>query len=166
MKILIKPSDIVKRSLWRKYVDYVLEDKSEENQRAVLEKDEEFYIDERDALVIDLLRVIETPNLSYKLNQKILDLINHRSIKNKSDGKFYINKRGLLKILNYFEKNFPEGYESNDREFDEGIKILKKYCSDFTEKIEKIDITTIKMVNIQMECLPINKVKKAINMFV
>jgi hypothetical protein len=166
MKILIKPSDIVKRSLWRKYVDYAVADKSDDELAEMLERDEEFEINEEDALVIDLLKVLETPHLSYKLNRLIQDFLNQRSIKNNDDNKYYVNKRGLLKVINTFEKNFPDYYNCDDQEFKDGIKTLKKYSSKFKERIDSTDITIIRIHDIQMECVPINTVKKMINMFV
>lgn len=166
MKILIKPSDIVKRSLWRKYVDYSENSKTDAELKAILEEDLEFELNEEDALVIDLLKVLETPNLSYKLNRLIQDFLNQRSIKNTEDGKYYINKRGLLKVINTFEKNFPSYYECNDVDFIEGIEVLKTYSLEFKGKMEKVVPTIIKIHDISMECLPINSVKKMINMFV
>jgi len=166
MKILIKPSDIVKRSLWRKYVDYAEIDKSDDELKEMLEKDEEFEIDEEDALVIDLLKVLETPHLSYKLNKNIQDFLNQRSIKNNENNKYYVNKRGLLKVINTFEKNFPEYYNSDDKEFKDGIKTLKIYSSKFRDRINQTEVTIIKIHDIQMECVPINTIKKMINMFV
>jgi len=166
MKILIKPSDIVKRSLWRKYVDYAAKETSEEELAKILQDDEEFEINEEDALVIDLIKVLETPELSYKLNRLIQDFLNQRSIKNNEDDKYYVNKRGLLKLINTFEKNFPDYYDIDDASFKAGIKTLKKYSGKFKDKIESLNVTIIKIHDISMECVPINSVKKMINMFV
>lgn len=166
MKIYIKPSDIVRRSLWRKYVDYVMIGSTEEELKKILIEDKEFEINEEDALVIDLLKVIETPNLNYKLNKILIDFLNQRSIKNNLDSKYYVNKKGILKAINIFEKNFPDYFKTTDKEYLEGINHVKKYSKDLVKKIDKIDITIIKINEVSMECVPINTVKKMINMFV
>lgn len=166
MKILITPSDIVKRSLWRKYVDYALIDATDDELKKILEENKEFEINEEDALVIDLLKVLETPELSYKLNRLIQDFLNQRSIKNNEDDKYYVNKRGLIKIISTFNKNFPDDYKFDDESFNKGLKVLRAYSDKFISGIEEIDVTIIKIHEIQMECVPINTVKKMINMFV
>lgn len=166
MRILIKPSDIVKRSLWRKYTDYAVSDSTEEELKTLLLEDKEFEINEEDALVIDLLKVLATPELSYKLNKNIQDFISQRSIKNNEDNKFYVNKRGLLKVIDKFESNFPDYFDAKDKRYNQGIKKLKMYSSKFKEKIDENEITIIKIHDISMECITINSVKKMINMFV
>jgi len=166
MKILIKPSDIVKRSLWRKYVDYAAINATEDELKKLLKEDEEFEINEEDALVIDLLKVLETPELSYKLNKIITDFLNQRSIKNNLDDKYYVNKKGLLKLIVTFTKNFPDYYDCDDENFAKGIVTLKKYSGKFIDKINSIDSITIKIHDISMECVPINSIKKMKNMFV
>jgi len=166
MKILIKPSEIVKRSLWKKYVDYANIGLKEDELTKILKEDEEFEINEEDALVIDLLKVLETPKLSYKLNKLITDFLNQRSIKNNLDNKYYVNKRGLLKVINTFIQNFPDYYECDDSEFNDGIKTVKKYSGKFIDRINNTKITIIKIHDISMECVPINSIKKMKNMFI
>jgi len=143
MKILIKPSDIVKRSLWRKYVDYAVMDLKEDQLAQLLKEDKEFEINEEDALVIDLLKVLETPQLSYKLNKQITDFLNQRSIKNNLDNKYYVNKKGLLKVINTFIQNFPHYYDCDDKDFNDGIVTVKKYSDKFIDRINEIDSTII-----------------------
>ena len=69
MTINIKPSDIVKRGLWDTYVYYVVG--SEKDAEQLLLKDEEFILSERDAIVIGLLKVMETDNLIHRFNDYI-----------------------------------------------------------------------------------------------
>jgi hypothetical protein len=66
MKILVCPEDLIKRCVWDHYVYYVLG--SDKEGERILKENNEFEIDERSAVVIGLLKVIETENLIHKFN--------------------------------------------------------------------------------------------------
>jgi len=78
MKITIRPSGIIKRCCWDAYVYYVL--KSDKEGQKLLEADEEFEISEKDALVMGLLKVIETDNLIHKFNGYIVEVLMNKSM--------------------------------------------------------------------------------------
>ena len=66
MKITIFPEDLVKRCVWDNYTYYVVG--SEKEAEKILKENKEFDLSERDALVIGILKVIETDNLIHKFN--------------------------------------------------------------------------------------------------
>ena len=70
MQIKILPEDLVRRCLWDSYVYYVLG--SDKDAEQLLKENKEFEISERDALVIGLLKVIETSNLIHKFNTYVV----------------------------------------------------------------------------------------------
>ena len=67
MTINIYPEDIVKRCLWDTYVYYVIGGSDKEAEK-ILKENKEIAMSEQDALVIGLLKVIETDNLIFKFN--------------------------------------------------------------------------------------------------
>jgi hypothetical protein len=79
MRILITPNDIIERALWYKYEKYILEEKSQEEINKIVEENKEFELPERDALIIDLIKCIETDNLKHRLNQHILHILSVKS---------------------------------------------------------------------------------------
>ena len=81
MKILISPEDIVKRCLWDSYTYYILG--SEKEAEKMLKENAEVELSERDALVIGLLKVIETDNLIHKFNTYVMEFLTNKSIKEK-----------------------------------------------------------------------------------
>ena len=82
MKIMVKPSDIVKRGLWDTYVYYVVG--SEKESEKILAEDKEFELSERNGIVIGLLKVMETDNLIHRFNDYFIHFL---SIKSMKDGK-------------------------------------------------------------------------------
>ena len=66
MKITICASELIKRCLWDNYVYYIVG--SEKEAEKILKEELQFEISERDALVIGLLKIIETKNLIHKFN--------------------------------------------------------------------------------------------------
>lgn len=80
MTINIYPEDIVRRCLWDTYVYYVIGGSEKEAER-ILKENKEIAMSEQDALVIGLLKVIETDNLIFKFNTYIAELLSNRSSK-------------------------------------------------------------------------------------
>ena len=69
MKISVTPEDLVRRCLWDHYVYYIVG--SDKEAEKILKENVEFEVSEREALVIGLLKVIETDNLIHKYNTYI-----------------------------------------------------------------------------------------------
>ena len=80
MTINIYPEDILKRCLWDTYVYYVIGGSDKEAER-ILKENREITMSEQDALVIGLLKVIETDNLIFKFNTYVAELLSNRSSK-------------------------------------------------------------------------------------
>ena len=80
MNIKVTPEDLVRRCLWDHYVYYVVG--SDKEGERILKENKEFEITEKDALVIGLLKTIETENLIHKFNTYIVDLLSNKSINN------------------------------------------------------------------------------------
>ena len=66
MQITIQPEELIKMCLWDSYVYYILG--SDKEAEKILKENKEMAISERDALIIGLLKVIETDNLIHKFN--------------------------------------------------------------------------------------------------
>ena len=125
MKIFLTPHDIIERCLWDDFDTYIL-DKSVD-RKELIEKNEEFEIKENDALVIGLLKCVETNNLSHKLNQHVMHYLSNKSFthtpaENKPT-KYYVKRRLLLEHIESFKNKFPGEWKPS------------KYYSDPLEKM-------------------------------
>lgn len=165
MKILIKPSDIIKRCLWYKYEFYILDGKNKSEIDEIIEKDEEFQIPERSALVIGLIKDIETPNISHKLNQHIFHILSSRSSEQTlRDGRtvYMIRKNLLEDEINQFEKNFPSKWNKSivyQKEYDKYLTYNKKLLED----ISKLDTLKVEFQGRTSIYVQISQVKKLLN---
>jgi len=138
MTIEVYPEDLVKRCLWDNYTYYVVG--SEKKAEEILTNNEKFEISERDALVIGLLKVIETTNLIHKFNTYLTDFLSNRSINN--DQKLKIRKKTLINTISKFENKFPN-YWNCDKEYEESLKEMKDYIAVLFEALEKLPIDKI-----------------------
>ena len=103
MKITIYPEDIVKRCGWDNFSCYVVG--SEKEAEKILKENKEFEISERDALVIGLLKIIETDNLIHKFNTYIVDFLTNKSINN--NNQILIRKKSFEICVDKFIDKFP-----------------------------------------------------------
>ena len=138
MKILITPEDIVKRCSWDNYVYYILG--SEKEGERILKENKEFEISERDALIIGILKVIETDNLIHKFNTYIVDLLTNKSINNQNQ--ILLRKKTISIAIDKFMDKFPT-YWNADPSYRSGIKDLEKYMNDIRSEIERLEITQV-----------------------
>jgi len=162
MKISIKPSDIIKRALWYKYENYILDGKSKEEIRKIINEDEEFEIREEDALIINFITCIETDNLRHKLNDHIKHLFDIRSTEiatDKKSNQIVITKNLIENELEKFLKNFPDEWES-ELNYKQGIKDLKKYIAVLKERLQKLQIHNSDFQGKTIEYIQVNHVKK------
>lgn len=158
MKITLYPEDIVKRCLWDNYTYYILG--SEKEAEKMLKENKEFEISERDAIVIGLLKVMETDNLIYKFNDYLTHFISVRSIKDKDN--FYIKKKSLEITIEKFLDKFPS-YWTPAVNYSNALKDLRDYIDEFKTKIEKLDIHKVAVQNVTYEFYNINNIKKLLN---
>jgi hypothetical protein len=155
MKILITPEDIVRRCLWDSYVYYIVG--SEKEGEKLLKENKEFELSERDAIVIGLLKVMETDNLVHRFNDYLTHFLTVRSIKDKEN--LYVRKKGLEIAIEKFLDKFPVYWES-PLHFKLALKELNEYTGKLKTNIEKLEIVKMTIQNINYEFINSNAIKK------
>jgi hypothetical protein len=143
MQIRVFPTDLLKRCIWDHYVYYVLG--SDKDGEKILNENKEFEISEKDALVIGLLKVIETDNLIHKFNTHIVDLLSNKSINSNQTSdkiKILIRKKTLDTSTDKFLDKFPD-YWVPDVFYKKSLIDLVDYIQEFKNKIEKLEIYKI-----------------------
>ena len=158
MKILIYPVDIVQRCLWDSYASYIVG--SEKEAEKLLLENKEFELSERDAIVIGLLKVMETDNLIHRFNDYLTHFLQVRSLKDK-DG-FFIKKKSLETNIEKFLDKFPD-YWTPPTNYANSLKDLVVYIDEMKEKIEKLDIIKMTIQNVSYEFYKANDIKKMLN---
>lgn len=158
MKIRITPSDIVKRCLWDSFAYYVIG--SEKEAEKLLKEDKEFELSERDAIVIGLLKVMETDNLIHRFNDYMIHMLHIKSIKEADD--VLIRKKSVEVAIDKFLDKFPD-YWIPPKNYAQAIDDLIKYIDDLKEQIEELDIIQLNLQNINQDFYISNSVKKLLN---
>lgn len=155
MKIILSAEDIVKRCLWDNYVYYIVG--SEKEAEKILKENKEIEISERDALVIGLLKVIETDNLIHKFNTYVMEILTNKSIKEKD--LLLVRKKAFDLAVDKFVDKFPDYWEPN-KLYSKSLGELVEYISVIKLEVEKLDIHKIVDKNITYEFYNSNNVKK------
>jgi len=155
MKIKIYPEDIVRMCLWDHYVYYIIG--SEKEAEKLLKENEEMELSERDALVIGLLKVIETDNLIHKFNTYVMEFLTNKSIKEKEY--LLVRKKTFDLALDKFVDKFPDHWEPNSY-WSKSLKELVEYVEGMKILIEKLEIHKIVDKNVTYEFYNSNNVKK------
>lgn len=155
MKIVLQAEDIIKRCLWDSYVYYVVG--SEKEAEKILKENKEIEISERDALVIGLLKVIETDNLIHKFNTYVMEILTNKSIKEKD--LLLVRKKAFDLAVDKFVDKFPDYWEPN-KLYSKSLSELVEYISQIKLEIEKLDIHKIVDKNITYEFYNSNNIKK------
>jgi hypothetical protein len=158
MKIILCAEDLIRRCLWDSYVYYVLG--SDKDAEQLLKENKEFEISERDALVIGLLKVIETSNLIHKFNTYVVDFLTNKSINQGKD--VLVRKKGLETSVDKFLDKFPDYWIPN-AEYKRSLTELVDYIEVFKSGIEKIDIIKVTDQFGTHEYLNSNNVKKQLS---
>jgi hypothetical protein len=130
MTITVLPEDLIKRCVWDHYVYYVLG--SDKEGEKILKENKEFEITEKDALVIGLLKTIETENLIHKFNTYIVDLLSNKSINNNQQT--LLRKRTLETSVDKFLDKFPD-YWTPDLVFKKSLIDLVDYIDIFKKLV-------------------------------
>ena len=158
MTIKILPEDMVRRCVWDNYVYYVLG--SEKDAETILKENKEFDLSERDALVIGLLKVIETSNLIHKFNTYIVEFLTNKSI---NQGKDVIVRKKTLEIaVDKFLDKFPDYWVPNI-EYKKSLTELVDYIEEFKNEIEKMDVQKVTDQFGTHDFLSSNNVKKLLS---
>ena len=155
MTIKIYPEDIVRMCLWDHYVYYIIG--SEKEAEKLLKENEEMELSERDALVIGLLKVIETDNLIHKFNTYVMEFLTNKSIKEKEY--LLVRKKTFDLALDKFVDKFPDHWEPNSY-WSKSLKELVEYVEGMKVLIEKLEIHKIVDKNVTYEFYNSNNVKK------
>jgi hypothetical protein len=155
MKISIYPEDIVKRCVWDHYVYYIIG--SEKEAEKILKENKELEISERDALVIGLLKVIETDNLIHKFNTYVMEFLTNKSIKEKD--LLLVRKKTFDWAVDKFVDKFPDYWEPSLL-YTKALKDLVEYIDIIKLEIEKLEVHKIVDKNVTYEFYGANNVKK------
>jgi hypothetical protein len=158
MKILIYPEDIVKRCLWDTFTYYTIG--SEKEAEKILKENAEFELSERDAIVIGLLKVMETDNLIHRFNDYLIHFLTVRSLKEKDN--FLIKKKSVETSIEKFLEKFPS-YWNPDLSYKQSLQDLIEYTDDLKTKISKLEIIKMTVQNISYEFYNTSAVKKLLN---
>lgn len=155
MTIKIYPEDIVRMCLWDNYVYYIVG--SEKEAEKILKENVEMEIPERDALVIGLLKIIETNNLIHKFNTYVVEFLTNKSIKH--NDYTLVRKRTFDLSIDKFVDKFPDYWEPNSY-WSNSLKDLVDYVEVMKVDIEKIEIHKVVDKNVTYEFYNSNNIKK------
>lgn len=158
MKITITPEDLVRRCLWDHFVYYILG--SDKNAEIMLNENKELEISEKDALVIGLLKTIETDNLIHKFNTYVVDFLTNKSINNSNQ--VLIRKKALEIAVDKFLDKFPDYWVPNTI-YKKSLSELVDYLEDFKIKLEKLDVQKVTDQFGTYEFFVSNNVKKLLS---
>lgn len=158
MKILITPEDIVKRCLFDSWSYYIVGSNKEAER--LLKENKEFEISERDAVVIGLLKVIETDNLIHRFNDYLTHFLTVRAVKEKES--FLIKKKSIESAIELFLEKFPE-FWNPDYGFKNGLEDLKNYVNNLNQNLQKLEVIKHTIQNVNYEFYNANNVKKLLN---
>lgn len=147
MKIKIFPEDIVRRCLWDTYVYYIIGGSDKEAER-ILKENKEIDMSEQDALVIGLLKVIETDNLIFKFNTYIAELLSNRS--SKVNEYLLIRKKTFDSAIEKFVDKFPD-YWVPGLSYVHSLKELVEYVEAMKVEVEKLEIHKVVDKNVTYE---------------
>lgn len=155
MKINIFPEDLVKMCVWDHYVYYVVN--SEKEAEKILKENKEIVMSEEDALVIGLVKVIETDNLIHKFNTYVIDFLTNKSVKEKEY--LLVRKKAFDYAIDKFVDKFPDYWEPNIV-YSKSLKELVEYVDSIKSEIEKLEVHKIVDKNITYEFYNSNYVRK------
>jgi len=156
MTIKIYPEDIVKRCLWDHYVYYILGGSDKEAEK-ILKENSEIEVSEKDALVIGLLKVIETDNLIHKFNGYVMELLTNKSLKEKE--LLLVRKKALDAALDKFVDKFPDYWEPNTG-YRKGLLELVEYVENIKKDVDGLEVHKIVDKNVTYEFYNSNNVRK------
>jgi hypothetical protein len=158
MRIFITPEDIVKRCLYDSWAYYIVG--SDKEAERLLKENTEFELSERDAIVIGLLKVIETDNLIHRFNDYLTHFLTVRAVKEKET--FLIRKKSVETSIEKFLDKFPESWEA-EMSYKNALKDLKVYVEELNKNLLKLDIIKLTIQNINYEFYNANNIKKLLN---
>jgi hypothetical protein len=133
---------------------------SEKEAEKILKENKEFELSERDAIVIGLLKVMETDNLIHRFNDYLIHFLTVRSLKEKDN--FLIKKKSVETAIEKFMDKFP-GYWQPSLAYKQSFDDLVKYTDELNQKIKKLEIIKMTVQNVSYEFYNTSGVKKLLN---
>ena len=157
MQIKIYPEDLIKRCLWDSYVYYILG--SEKEAEKILKENKEMEISERDALIIGLLKIIETDNLIHKFNTYVVEILTNKSIHSPQKDGLLIRKKTFDTAIDKFVDKFPDYWEPSTN-WTNSLKELIDYIANMKKDVDELEIHKIVDKNVTYEFYNSNNIKK------
>ena len=133
---------------------------SDKEAEKLLKKNEEFEISERDALVIGLLKVIETDNLIHRFNTYIVDFLTNKSIRDSDT--LIIRKKTLESYIDKFPDKFPD-YWVPDVSYKKALIDLMEYLEKIKASVADLEVIQITDQMGTYEFYNSNAVKKTLS---
>lgn len=147
MKIILCAEDIVRRCLWDNYVYYILGGSDKEAER-LLATNEEMEISEKDALVIGLLKVIDTDNLIHKFNNHVVEHLTNKSIKH---GDYLLARKKTFDVaVDKFLDKFPDYWQPKSR-YVNALSELVEYIENMKKELENLEVHKVVDKNVTYE---------------
>jgi hypothetical protein len=157
MQITITPEDLIRRCVWDNYVYYVLG--SEKEAEKILKENQPMELSERDALIIGILKVIETDNLIHKFNTYVVEILTNKSIHSPQKDGLLIRKKTFDLAVDKFLDKFPDYWEPNIS-YTNALRDLVVCINDLKGELEKLEIHKIVDKNVTYEFYNSNNIKK------
>jgi len=157
MEINLYAEDIVKRCLWDNYVYYVIG--SEKEAEKILLENKKISLSERDALIIGLLKTIETDNLIHKFNTYSVEILTNKSIHSPQKDGLLIRKKTFDLAIDKFVDKFPDYWEPTIN-WTNALKDLVNCINEMKDGLEKLEIHKIVDKNVTYEFYNSNNIRK------
>jgi hypothetical protein len=157
MQITITPEQLIRRCVWDNYVYYVLG--SEKEAEKILKENQEMQISERDALIIGILKVIETDNLIHKFNTYVVEILTNKSVHSPQKDGLLIRQKTFDIAVDKFLDKFPDYWEPNIG-YANALKDLVVCINALKGELEKLEIHKIVDKNVTYEFYNSNNIKK------
>jgi hypothetical protein len=157
MQIKVHAEDLVKRCVWDSYVYYVVG--SEKEAEKILKENQIMELSERDALIIGLLKVIETDNLIHKFNTYVVELLTNKSVHSPQKDYLLMRKKTFDIAVDKFVDKFPDYWEPSVR-WTNSLKDLVDYVENMKIELEKLEIHKVVDKNVTYEFYNSNNIKK------
>ena len=157
MQITLTAEELIKRCVWDNYVYYVLG--SEKEAEKILKENQSMQLTERDALIIGLLKVIETDNLIHKFNTYIVEILTNKSIHSPQKEYLLIRKKTFDTAVDKFLDKFPDYWEPSAG-WVNSLKELVEYIDEMKISLEKLEVIELEDKNVIYEFYNSSAVKK------
>jgi hypothetical protein len=124
-----------------------------------LKENAEIEVSERDALVMGLLKIIETVNLIHKFNTYVTEFLTNKSINNPKKDGLLIRKKNFDFAVDKFLDKFPDYWEPS-AVWVNSLKDLVEYIDEMKAELEKLEVIELEDKNVIYEFYNSSAVKK------